>query len=255
MATFQERVEAYTGPVPDVDDLSDFLTVGAQRLIELMPESLARKVAVIISAPDGTDVVGGRLIDVTVDNFRARELKKAEVGSAIDPTSIFYVNNVKDPVFYMTNGAIYHFPASGDCDILHVPYPVVLFDDTQVANFPPIFDEPVILYAAMQLHTAQMETERESIAAALPTLDISADLAAIQIALVTQEDLELASGHINDAQLKIQEFTARLQGVQIQIAAAAQRIQMLQNSVAVLDKQYKDSLASLFGFTTTPEKK
>lgn len=150
MATFQARVEDYVGTFSDTGALSDWLTAGARKLVDFIPQERAHEWAInLVYSAGGVSISGKRVISARNGSYGAIKRDENIVGNVVDTSSIWYATLV-DPVYIIKEGKIYIYPESGTPSASIITYPTVAFSDSTIANFPNFFEQVVVLYATIQ---------------------------------------------------------------------------------------------------------
>jgi len=228
VATFQVRVEDYTGTIGDTAALSDWLTEGARIMVDrFKPERLE------LDATDKTDaggdagvsIVDGRALFAHKSNYPARRISVAEKGGATASGSIHFAET-KSPVWFTSNTKGFVYPSGGT--IVWFAYPTVLFGDSTITAFPAEGYAAVVLYAAVQgelrLISDLIDTTMTAIsftfptepsAASAPSFTFTSPTSAasytnIETAL-TNKDPELAAAEGGKLNLQIQEYGTDIQ--------------------------------------------
>jgi hypothetical protein len=247
MATYQQQVESYVGTGTNVDILSQFLTAGAQRVIELIPIGEARQIAKKTAIPSGgLDVTNSHLLEVTGNGYNSIEIPYGKKVQAEDVESIFYAVS-KSPVHYFVDSKIFVLPSTSNDFALAVTYPTVLYSDSSVVGFPVDYDELIVLYSAIQVRIKQIEEARVALPADLIVPDVTAQFANLTSALDVDQDIELAMGYSNDIQTILANFASALSNFGAQLSKAQQKQAFLSASLVSLQQQYNDAIKIHFG--------
>lgn len=247
MSTFQNRVDAYVGS-SNTTNLSDWLTSGAKWLINLMSsEKLLNYTTDLAVGVGGAVSTGNRIIRAHKDGYKARFIDAGLKASVEDSSSIFKAT-LNDPVAYVENDKIYIKPGGGTAIV--IPYPTVLYNDTDIANFPSDMQHGVVLYAAIQAAiqkynssittlnsltfsditkpTAPTLTEINYVDAVLGTYtstsigsfgtapvfvipDTDFSLSRLNTLINTDEDISLSQAELNQQKIKLEKYSAEIQ--------------------------------------------
>ena len=148
MATFQARVEAYTGSISDTDSLSSWLTSGARLVIDLLPEHILNEYAITVSvSTSGVYVYNYRIWKVLKNGYNAPIVDTGMMSALQDENSLHYaISSSPSAVIY--NQKIYIYPNGGE--FLGMEYPSVTYSDSSIQDFPSRMAHGVILYSAIQ---------------------------------------------------------------------------------------------------------
>jgi len=244
--TYKQQVESYVGTVTDVDVLSQYLTVSARRIVDLIPTAKAQQYAVLLTVDAlGSDTTNMRVLEVTGGGYSARQVPHGMLAQIADNDSIFKAVT-KDPIFYTDTNKLYVSP-SGTDRMLSIPYPVVLSSDSDILSGVTEYDEALTLGAAIQVRSKNIEDARSALPASIGFLDVTNELTQLNTSLATDQDIELAVGWIQDIQVRIAEYSAKLTNIASDMQKAVHTINILQLSMASLEKRYQEVLALQFG--------
>lgn len=148
MSTFLSRVEDYVGTVADTTAVSDWLTAGAAYLIDRLPiEKFEKYTSDLTISSSGVSVKGMKVFRCHKAGYEAVRMPAGLKSQMADPDSIHYRYSTK-PSYYIENGNIYVLPNGGTGIVL--AYPTVLYSASSITQFPPDYDQAVVLYAAIQ---------------------------------------------------------------------------------------------------------
>ena len=163
MSTFQSRIEDYIGSYADTNALSEWLTAGAKLISDILPSDELEKFATkSIDSGSGVNVKNARVVSVTKDGYRARNIPLGNSAQVLDTNSIFYATS-KSPFYYIKAGLGYCVPLGGDFYLY--TYPTVAYTDTSIAEFPESQQHAVVLYASIQGATSNLNTAISSLGA------------------------------------------------------------------------------------------
>lgn len=170
--TFQDRVHDYVGAITDTGGLSEWLTAGARRVLELIPKEKAQRHMVPLTIPDvGTSVTNYRVFDVVKSGFRARPIGPGMVAQAVLAGSLHQATT-RDPAYAVSGGVLKVYPTSGGGIAEAIAFPQVWFSQSIISEFPKEAEDLVILYAAIQYLAASLSNHKADIDAILPAWPI-----------------------------------------------------------------------------------
>jgi hypothetical protein len=269
MATYKIRVEDKVGSIGDDAALSDFLTAGARFITNILPpERLIKFTTPLVDAGSGISVVAHRVLSASKLGYGAREVPQSKIAQIANSGSIHYAGTT-DPAWYILNGLAYVEPSGGT--VIAMAYPSVLYSDSTITDFPADLDEAVVLYACIHGRIRQISdlaiTTLSAITIAMqtpptPPSAISVAYTNTDTAL-TNQDIELAGGHLEKVRTQISEYGAKLQlfnsevglysaEVQEEMSRVSQIInqynaqyQFLNSGLAVLKAEFNDYLKSM----------
>lgn len=155
MATFQERIVEYIGADTDVASITDVLTAGAKKIVDLLPYEKLEKIAKAIDVPAAGVAISGYRLMRDQNGFRAyddslrgcRTIPSHLAYRSTDPNSLHYAP-ANDPVCYILNQKFYTKPSDGSVD--GIAYPTVLYSESAITDFPSEWVQGVVLYGAIQ---------------------------------------------------------------------------------------------------------
>lgn len=210
-----DKIQAYIGTVTTPSNADAWLTDGARGLIMLIPESRADQYENGPTIADGgTDVSNYRILEVVRDGYECRELPAGLLTQIQDSNSLVFARP-DSPVYIVHSGKMYIYPLGGTIREAHaIPFPTVLNTDSVIANFPPDYEQMVVLYAAIQGQIQKMKDlllTLPSIPSQATTQDLSADFTLLDTHLDTEEDLELAEGVIAEIRGKVEKLASESQ--------------------------------------------
>lgn len=163
MGTFQDRIQDYLGTIADTTALTDQLTAGAKKLVDLIPEEkLERFSTAVTDSGSGGDISAYRFIRAHKSGRRAVLIDSGLKTQAADSSSIFYGTSTS-PVCYIESGKGYVLPGGGS--LMGVAYPSVAYNASTITNFPTEWEQGVILYAAIQQCLGLVNTSIASLSA------------------------------------------------------------------------------------------
>lgn len=156
--TFQQRVEDYVGAVTNTGALNEWLTAGARRLLDLIPEKKIRRfLQTLAIAEAGTAVGDYRIVDVVKSGRRARYIDPGLAAQAALAGSLHQATT-HDPCWTYIGGTAYVYPVTSGGIAYVLGYPNVYFSQDAITGFPKEAHELVVLYAAMQYMTYLLNT-------------------------------------------------------------------------------------------------
>jgi len=238
MATFKAQVESWVGTVSDTTSLDFWLQAAARHIINLVPAYIFESNSTVLY-DDGTgaSTSGYRVLGANRDGYIARPVSSDNRGGYADDESLFR-STLKSPCYYTNNELTFVLPDGGEIKV--VPYPVVVNTDSVIQYFPDQLEPAVALWAAIQVKIKELTTAAASSSAlsltmptpptaltgtpitigafgtpptytapAAPTID--AYSTAVEPALTTYQDIELAQGYLQKIQTELQEYQIRLQ--------------------------------------------
>lgn len=234
MATFQSRVEAYTGTLTDTDSLTEWLTSGARYIVDLLPDHILNEYALLVTVDtSGVSLATYRMWKTLKNGYEAPLVSTGMRAAIQDENSIHYALSAS-PSAVVYNGKIYIYPNGGE--MLAMAYPSVTYSASTLSNFPPRMLHGVVLYAAVQgaltrasaslsaLSALTMDYDKSSVTTAFDPTNLSS-----YVNSTSTEDLEQASAEamhqktllekfqmdmyneLNDANAEVTEYQARLQ--------------------------------------------
>lgn len=148
MSTFLARIEDYVGTVSDTTAVSDWLTAGANYLIDRLPlEKFEKYTDEVADAGIGVSIKGKKVFRAHKSGYEAMRVSAGLKAQVVDSDSIHY-HTATDPAFYIENGTLYIVPSGGTA--IALTYPTVLHSDSAITVFPPELEQAVVLYASIQ---------------------------------------------------------------------------------------------------------
>jgi len=156
MATFQDRIVEYLGSADaDTAAITDVLTAGAKKIVDLLPYEKLEKIAKAIDVPAaGVAISGYRLIRekngfrAYDDSFRGCRTIPSNLAYNVTNANSLHYAPTADPICYILNQKFYVKPSDGSVD--GVAYPTVLYSDSAITDFPSEWVQGVVLYGAIQ---------------------------------------------------------------------------------------------------------
>ena len=162
MASFQTQVMGLTGinisssgTNPTEAQLTQFLTDGAQEIINQMPKRLLPLCTAEQSFTSGTPQTlnTGNILYVTrSDGTIAQPCRKINgqlVGRSLDSGDMNAATTT-DPIYYIKNNTIDVAPSSGSSVYSEVQYPAVVYSASNVSVFPDEAEYLIPLYASVK---------------------------------------------------------------------------------------------------------
>ena len=160
MANFDAQVIELVGVTysTDQDALNQFITEGANEVINAMPRAIMERVAKETAVVDGTTSSEGHKIlyvlknDGTIDQ-PCRKVPAFKRGRIQDSSDMEYATT-SDPAYYIQDGKINIFPNGNGLMVSMPTYsqssPIDASDSGTIANFPNEYEYLVVLYAAIK---------------------------------------------------------------------------------------------------------
>ena len=244
MATFEAQVEGLTGlsidgsSSPTQTELSQFLKDGAidviNRLVKIDKDA-AQTFGVVTAESGSGTIIEGSIIDVWGSdgtNDHPAELVPISIGKRAADTSSLSYRSKYNPCYFREGKKVTVKPDGGS--VLHIEYPPVTYDQDAIYNMPNQYISLVVIYAGIKSLGNALSTKTQSdlsINAFIPiapilssttvTLPANPPLFVAPVSTVsyikidefidTEEDIELASGKIQEMSLKIQEYGSNIQ--------------------------------------------
>jgi len=159
MANFDAQVIELVGVTysTDQDALNQFITEGANEVINAMPRSIMERVAKETAFTDSTSSEGHKILHVlkndgTIDQ-PCRLVLANKRGRIQDSSDMEYATS-SDPAYYVQGAMITLFP-TGAGKLVSMPTysshsPIDASDSGTIANFPNEYEYLVVLYAAIK---------------------------------------------------------------------------------------------------------
>ena len=160
MANFDAQVIELVGVTysTDQDALNQFITEGANEVINAMPRAIMERVAKETAVVDGTTSSEGHKIlyvlknDGTIDQ-PCRKVPAFKRGRIQDSSDMEFANS-SDPAYYIQDGKINIFPNGNGLMVSMPTYsqssPIDASLSGTIANFPNEYEYLVVLYAAIK---------------------------------------------------------------------------------------------------------
>ena len=223
--TLKEKIESFVGTYSDTDALDNWLTFNAKYHIDILPESKLAKLE-----KEKTDSGSG----VSLSDYKIRRAHKSNVGATyVEPGKVSQSQNSssihysisEDPSFTVKNGYAYVYPSGGT--VVVVPYPIVTYGQTRIIEFPEELEQLVILRTAINCAISKSNTALTSLNGlsfstdTVPTTPSAPSFSYTMPAsdedytnfdsAMTDEDLELAGGHLGKVSSRLDKFSRDMQ--------------------------------------------
>ena len=226
MATFQVRIEDYTGSISDTAFLTDVLTEGARIIADrLSPDRLELLATDKADSGSGIAVTGGRPLSAHKSGYPATRIPLIMKSLAGDSDSNFYAST-KDPSWYVEKTKAYVLPGGGTINFFS--YPTVLFSASTISDYPTEALGALVLYGAVQgemrIISDLVKTTMAAISFSLPTAPTTVSAPAFTFtspsfgglytkmeAALTNKDPELAAAEGGELNLQLQEYSTDIQ--------------------------------------------
>ena len=205
MATFSAQIQDLVGSFSDEAALDQFITEGANEVINSMPRNVMERVAEETAVTDGTTTSEGHKIlyvlrnDGTIDQ-PCRQVPAYKRGRIQDSSDMEHATT-SDPAYYIQDGKINIFP-NGNGLMVSVPTysqssPLDASGISTITNFPDEYEYLVTLYGAikaLQQNLSGLVEADFSISASAPSAPSLATLSggsvsAITVASVSKADI------------------------------------------------------------------
>lgn len=205
MATFSAQIQDLVGSFSDEAALDQFITEGANEVINSMPRNVMERVAEETAVTDGTTTSEGHKIlyvlrnDGTIDQ-PCRQVPAYKRGRIQDSSDMEHATT-SDPAYYIQDGKINIFP-NGNGLMVSVPTysqssPLDASGLSTITNFPDEYEYLVTLYGAikaLQQNLSGLVEADFSISASAPSAPSLATLSggsvsAITVATVSKADI------------------------------------------------------------------
>ncbi len=205
MATFSAQIQDLVGSFSDEAALDQFITEGANEVINSMPRNVMERVAEETAVTDGTTTSEGHKIlyvlrnDGTIDQ-PCRQVPAYKRGRIQDSSDMEHATT-SDPAYYIQDGKINIFP-NGNGLMVSVPTysqssPLDASGLSTITNFPDEYEYLVTLYGAikaLQQNLSGLVEADFSISASAPSAPSLATLSggsvsAITVASVSKADI------------------------------------------------------------------
>ena len=158
MATFSAQIQDLVGSFSDEAALDQFITEGANEVINSMPRNVMERVAEETAVTDGTTTSEGHKIlyvlrnDGTIDQ-PCRQVPAYKRGRIQDSSDMEHATT-SDPAYYIQDGKINIFP-NGNGLMVSVPTysqssPLDASGISTITNFPDEYEYLVTLYGAIK---------------------------------------------------------------------------------------------------------
>ena len=148
MSTFQTQVQNYVGTFSVPDSITTWLMQGTKIIINLLPISIAQRIAIDASITSaGYSTTDCRILYVHKAHYASREFPNGMKAALQDSDSIYYATS-RSPAHVYDNASLFVYPGGGTAQI--IPYPTVIYGDSTIDNFPIELIPGVVLYASIQ---------------------------------------------------------------------------------------------------------
>ena len=190
MANFDAQVIELVGVTysTDQDALNQFITEGANEVINAMPRSIMERVAKETAFTDSTSSEGHKILHVlkhdgTIDQ-PCRKVPAFKRGRIQDSSDMEYATS-SDPAYYVQGAMITLFP-TGAGKLVSMPTysahsPIDASDSGTIENFPNEYEYLVVLYAAIKALQQLMNNKHGN-------TDITGALTALETSVANAED-------------------------------------------------------------------
>ena len=209
MATFSAQIQDLVGSFSDEAALDQFITEGANEVINAMPRRVMERVAEETAVTDGSTTSEGHKIlyvlrnDGTIDQ-PCRQVPAYKRGRIQDSADMEHATTT-DPAYYIQDGKINIFP-NGNGLMVSVPTysqssPLDASGISTITNFPDEYEYLVTLYGAIKaLNQLMVNIHGNS--------DITGALTALEASVVNAEDeIEDAGKMVANIVLGVAEVT------------------------------------------------
>jgi len=173
----------------DINAIGQFMSDGCYdivtRLSRINPDTLQR---FIVSASSTSNIALNlttanikTIVGADREGYPCRKIDARRRKDIADSTSMYYINEDSDPVWYIHNDVFYIKPTvvneNGGATYYYIPdYTITNFDSgtSKIDNFPPDFYQHVCLYTAIQIMKRRIldQIEEQPNAIMLPTMPI-----------------------------------------------------------------------------------
>lgn len=235
--TLKTQIENIIGSVFTSTLYDDWLVAGARTIVDVLkPEDLERHSTSVSVTSAGINATGYRIWKV-VGGTNSNIAISREVGSesqVIDASNYsFYKATAFTPAYIIAAGTLKIYAGSTATSgiLVGIAYPSAIDSSTQteIVGVPENMHYAVVLYAAIQgrlkqmsdlnstLHTAAASAISELSALSISELSLIPQLNNLETYLVTNEDIELAKGVIEDIGTRLANWqsnaSARLKAI------------------------------------------
>ena len=244
MATFEERVEGLTGLTidgtssPTQSELSQFLKDGVSdvinRLLKVDRDAVI-SMGVVSSVSSTGTIIDGKILDAWGSdgtNEHPAQFVSTSIGRRSADSSSLHYRSKYNPCYYREGKRVVLKPDGGS--VLHITYPSVTYDQSNIYNVPEQYLPLIMLYASFRsldnALSAKSKTDL-SITASIPVIpaltsttvtlptNIPVFVSPVSAATYTkidtyidvEEDLELANVKLQEMNLKVQEHQNSIQ--------------------------------------------
>ena len=249
MPTLKAKVESYVGTLSagETTNLVDFIVHSSAKLMSSLPAPILYPFSTKTTVTgDGLTVQNKRIFGVEgVNGYSAREVPASDRLRYTGSTSLFKASD-NDPVFWVMDGKVYIQGAtaitggttSGYCHLLAFPTTVTVASDTSITGLPLPLERLAIIDSAIQVLSYRAN---EKLKTSMPAaLDLSTQYSELDTDLDTEEDIELAGAKIQEIQIRITEYSAKVQSLVGDYSAIIKEM-------AALRTMYNDELQILLG--------
>ena len=212
MATFSAQIQDLVGSFSDEAALDQFITEGANEVINSMPRNVMERVAEETAVTDGTTTSEGHKIlyvlrnDGTIDQ-PCRQVPAYKRGRIQDSSDMEHATT-SDPAYYIQDGKINIFP-NGNGLMVSVPTysqssPLDASGISTITNFPDEYEYLVTLYGAIKALNQLMNSKHgnSDITTALTAINTEID-ETLTIADSAGTEIGLANGELDKATAEI----------------------------------------------------
>lgn len=243
MSTLKAKIEAYVGDTTaETSYLADYLATAIARLINAIPAPLIQDHAVGTAVNSaGLDISAARVFSVYGSGIGmpAREIPASE-SLMYQISGSLKKATTADPVYWTHGQKLYVLDSGTDgiAFIINAPLPTAITpaSDTEIDVLPTPFESAAIIDAAQMVavkrFSAAVAAINALVAPTVPTvltpstpsygslqtaptaptaLDITTQLTSLATYLDTQQDIELASGKLNEINTRIDNYRSQLQ--------------------------------------------
>lgn len=190
MANFSTQIQDLVGTFSDEAALDQFITEGANEVINAMPRSVMERVAEETPVTDGTTASEGHKILYVLREHNTieqpcRQVPAYKRGRIQDSDDMEYATDT-DPAYYIQDGKINVFPNAGTIKMVSMPTysqasPLDASAISTITNFPDEYEYLVTLYGAIKALNQLMNSKHGN-------SDINAALTKITEAVASAEN-------------------------------------------------------------------
>jgi len=202
MANFDAQVIELVGSswTTDQDAVNQFITEGANEVINAMPRSMQERIAEETTVTSGTTTSEGHKVismtrnDGTIDQ-PCRNIQAWKRGRAADSSDMEYAT-ATDPVYYTNDGKFNILPSGGSGNkLVSIPTysqssPLDASAISTITNFPNEAEYLVVLYAAVKALQQVMNGKSSSLPTdiALPSAPVAPEITTVSYTDATNAD-------------------------------------------------------------------